>query len=254
MRKLITLLPALILSMILLPAVPGKAAGIMSYTNPETQYTALILDDLDLISDAEETQLLQDMQPVTEFANAAFWTTDQWASNEIEQARLKRRDLFDLTNGTIFVINMNIRKITIQSYGIDDIITSGRANSITNNVRSYATSGDYYMTASKAFSQIHTVLSGNRIAEPMKVMSNICLALMGGLLLMFGISYRFSSSFIRPTAEEMLGAGSKPITIRSVNISRLADDVKYSPPSSNDSDSGGGSSCSSCGSGGSSSF
>ncbi len=253
-RKRLSLLSGLFLLLLFAGNMQCEAGGVKSYENPDTGYDAVILDDLDLLNDSEENFLLENMIEVTEYANAAFWTTDQWAYNEIEQARLKRRDLFGLTNGTIFVINMDIRKITIQSYGIDDIITKGRANTITNNVRGYATKGDYYMTAAVAFDQIHTVLKGNRIAEPMKVMSNICLALMGGLILMFGFSWRFASSFIRPDPEEVLESGSAPLSIRSVSCSRLADDMVYSPPSSGDSSSGGGSSCSSCGSGGSSSF
>ena len=200
------------------------------------------------------------MKPITAYANVAFWTTEAYASDEIEQARLKRRDLFGLTNGTIFVINMEVRKLTIQSYGIDNVITKSRANSITNTVRSYATGMRYYRSAAEAFDQIYSLLEGNRIAEPMKVMSNICLALMAGLLFMFFYTRKQVSSFSRPSPSELLQEGMAPLKLTSAKMVPEGIRSVYSPPSTDSSSSSSScsscssSSCSSCGSGGSSSF
>ncbi len=232
----------------------------LSYTNPSTGYRILVIDTLGLLTAEERKELLRDMEPITEFGNVAFWTTNEYTNNEVEQARLKRRSLFELESGVIFAINMKVRKLTIQSYGrIYTDITVQRANSITNNVRSYATNGDYYGAASRAYQQIHAVLNGNRIAQPMKHFSNVCLALMLGLILAMQNVFRRISSFHRAPPEKMLLFPNRPL-LTHLDTDYLVTERTYSPPS-NDSGSSscsscssGGSSCSSCGGGGSSSF
>ncbi len=238
--------------------------GAVEFENPDTGYRAVILDELGLMSEEEHDQLLEDMKPLTRYGNAAFWSTEEYTRQEVEQARLKRRELFGLTSGTIFVVNMNVRKISLQNYGyIESLLPSSKANTITNNVRNYATRKDYYGCASRAFGQVLSLMEGNRIAQPMKYLSNACIALMLGLLLMLLLVFRHASSFVRPGAGEVLAAaGTGALSLYALNALKTGDDRRYSPQSDS-SDSGGsscsscgggGSSCSSCGSGGSSSF
>ena len=149
----------------------------LEWRNADTGYRVVIEDDIDLLTEAEERALLGDMQPLTAYGNVAFWSTREYASDEVEQARLKRRALFDLESGSILVINMEIRRVSIQSYGaMLEVLTPARANSITNNVRNYLTRGEYYIASQKAYSQMNSLLLGNRIAQPMKHLSNACIA------------------------------------------------------------------------------
>ena len=237
--------------------------GALEYANPDTGYRAVILDELGLMSDAEHDKLLEDMKAVTQYGNVAFWSTNEYTRQEVEQARLKRRELFGLTSGTIFVVNMNVRKISLQNYGfIESLLPSSKANTITNNVRNYATRGDYYGCASGAYRQVVTLMEGNRIAQPMKYLSNACIALMLGLMLMLLLVFRHASSFVKPSTKELLtAAGAGAVSVFALNTVKTGSERKYSPPSSDSGGSscsscggGGGSSCSSCGSGGSSSF
>ena len=237
-------------------------AGEADYTNAETGYAVRIIDELGLLTEAERAALLEDMKPITRYGNVAFWTTEIRASDEIEQARLKRRELFELTSGTIFVINMNIRKLTIQSYGeMYDVVTKARANSITNYVRNYATRGEYYSAAKIAFGQIYDLMRGSRIPEPMKHLSNACIALMAGLIIMLMTVFGFASTFRVPTGKEIIAAGTAAFAMTTVHTAFRGITSRYSPQSDSSSGSscsscggGGGSSCSSCGGGGSSSF
>lgn len=229
----------------------------LEWRNADTGYRVVILDDIDLLSATEERQLLGDMQELTEYGNVAFWSTREYASDEIEQARLKRRELFDLTSGSILVVNMEIRKVTIQSYGeMYDVLTTARANSITNNVRNYLTRGEYYSAAQKAYSQMNSLMRGNRIAQPMKHLSNACIALMVGLMLMIGRVFRQSSTFRKSDEAQVIGATALAFATAAV-VSR-GQKREYDPPSSDSGSScsscSSGSSCSSCGGGGSSSF
>jgi len=264
------LLAVLLLS--LLPAVSFAAAkddpyaampsfGILTDTglewrNADTGFRVVILDEIDLLTPLEERQLLGDMQPLTEYGNAAFWSTREYSSDEIEQARLKRRDLFELESGTILVVNMEIRRVTIQSYGdMYDVLTVQRANSITNNVRNSLTRGEYYTAAQKAFQQMNSLLRGNRIAQPMKHLSNACVALMVGLMLTLARVFRQSSTFRKADETQVIGATA--LAFAAAGVVSRGQRREYDPPSS---DSGsscsscGGSRCSSCGGGGSSSF
>ncbi len=221
-------------------------------------YRVVLCDDLGLLSSAEAEQLVRDMVPITAYGNVAFWTTDEYARDEVEQARLKRRDLFGMESGLILVINMNVRKVSIQSYGtINKTISADRANTITNNVRNYLTRGSYYEGASVAFGQVYRVLEGSRIPQPMKYLSNAAIALMLSLMLMLPFVFRYSSTYRR--GDPILIAAATALSFAGAAISLTGRDkrkISYSDGGSSggSSCSSCGSSCSSCGSGGSSSF
>ena len=105
------------------------------YTNGETGYKILVMDDANILTSDEEKQLVHDIIPVTAYGNAVVWTTEEYTDNELEQARLKRKELFVFDSACIFVINMNksVRKLTIQSYGtINEFVTDSFARSITD--------------------------------------------------------------------------------------------------------------------------
>ena len=57
------------------------------YTNPNTGYQVLIRDDDDLLSVDEENALAQKMIPITDYGHIVFWSTDDYAYDEIEQAK-----------------------------------------------------------------------------------------------------------------------------------------------------------------------
>ena len=216
----------------------------LTWRNSATGFRVVIEDEIDLLSSTEERQLLDDMIPLTEYGNVAFWSTRESASDELVQAEQRRRGLFDLESASILAINMNLRTVAIQSYGtLYDVITSSRANSITNNVRNDLTRGQYYAASSKAFSQMESLMRGNRIAQPMKLLSNICISLMIGLMLMLGQVFRYASTFRKPNQPQIIGATALALT--AVTVARNGARQTYSPLSSDDSDddddSGGGS-------------
>ena len=209
----------------------------LTWRNSATGFRVVIEDDIDLLSTVEERQLLDDMIPLTEYGNVAFWSTRENASNDLVQAEARRRALFDLESASILVINMNLRKVSIQSYGrLYDVITVSRANSITNNVRSDLTRGQYYAASSKAFAQMDSLMRGNRIAQPMKVLSNICIALMIGLMLVLSRVFRYATTFRRPVLAQVVGATALSYTVGS--MIHKGTSRRYSPPSDSDSGSG----------------
>lgn len=174
--------------------------------NPNTGYGIVILDEADLLSDTEEQLLVEDMRPITAYGNVAFWSTNARASNEIEQARLKRKELFDYSSATIFVINMANRKLTIQSYGkLYSGISDSRARSITDNVSSYATRRDYYTAASRCYFQINAVMEGVDIPEPMKLTGYAVLSAILGFTIILIVAFSSKFNPLRAEPEEISG-------------------------------------------------
>ncbi len=135
-----TVIAALLILCCVLPVGAAQRQD-AQYTNPETSYQAIIIDDIDLLTESEEAKLIEEMMPLTEYGNIIFWSTDVRQTDYIDQARVKRRSLYDLDSAAILMINMNTRKVVIQSYGtMYQYITDSKARSITDNASHYATS------------------------------------------------------------------------------------------------------------------
>lgn len=153
--------------------------------NTETGYQILLEDNADLLSPLEEQKLIKTMEPITAYGNVAFvsitfnteYSTKSYAEHYYQEH-------FGYNSGILFLIDMDLRYLWIYSYGdIYHTITTAYANSITDNVYSYASNQDYFTCASKAFEQINTLLEGRYIAQPMKYISNALLAIVVALLI-----------------------------------------------------------------------
>lgn len=162
-----------------------------AYTNADTGYAVLVEDDADLLTDSEENALVSDMDDITAFGNVAFKSIDTNYTSASSYASEYYHDTFGRSSGTLFLIDMDNRKIYIFSDGdVYGIVTRSRAETITDNVYRYASNGDYYGCASEAYSEIYTILNGNAIAQPMKYISNALLAILIALLINFIIINR----------------------------------------------------------------
>ena len=155
------------------------------YENPDTGYKAYIIDEEDLLSDDEEDELLNDhMIPITEYGGVSFVSTS--SSNAEKTAADYCYDLFDNNSGTTLLIDMGDRKIAIMSSGtVNKTITKNYGNIITDNIYSYATKEDYLGCAEKGFDQMTIKLEGGHIAEPMRYVSNLLMAIVFALVFNF---------------------------------------------------------------------
>lgn len=148
------------------------------YTNPNTGYQLIIEDDANLLSDFEEEKLRKEMQPLTEYGNIAFKSTEVSSYSTSAFSDSYYHDKFGTASGTVFVVDMRRRQIYIFSDGANyETITNGKADIITDNIYTYASEGDYYKCASVAYEQMYTILNGGKIAEPMRYISNTLIAL-----------------------------------------------------------------------------
>ncbi len=191
----------ILLAALIGPFVPASAQVVYGSAKG---YVVAIADEADLLTEEEERLLQQTMQPIAEYGNAVFLSVSSNASTTASLAESYYKAAWGRESGTIFVIDMDNRMIYIYSDGdIYRTITKSYANTITDNVYTYATNADYYSCASKAFEQIYTVLEGGRIAQPMKYISNVFLAVIISFILLY-FWVKMVSKAKKPSESELL--------------------------------------------------
>ena len=154
--------------------------------NEETGYEAVIMDGADLLSDAEENQLMERMMQVTEYGNAYFVTTANPNPSTSKTAESIYRPLHGGTPGGLYIIDMANRELYLY---IDDsgymgkTLTVAYCNTIADNTYTFAKNKQYFRCADETFNQMYIILDGGRIAQPMKHISNVLASLVLALLI-----------------------------------------------------------------------
>lgn len=248
------ILLSLLLCIIMVSSV--KAENVYAYEAfiSENGYQVIIEDNADLLSYEEEEQLANKMQDITRYGNVAFITNEEWCSSTSWFAEDTYRRLFGTDSGTVFVIDMYNREIYIFSDGkIYDTITVAYANIITDNTYKFATKEKYYKCAEEVFDEIYTLLSGHRIAQPMKYISNILIAVIVAFIINYFI-IKLSLSNQKVNKRSVMEGMSYYCNIQNVQKNFTHQTRVYDPPSSSSSggshSSGGGGGHSSGGGGG----
>lgn len=158
------------------------------YRNPETGYKVIIEDDAELFTEQEQADLAETMKEITAYGNVALKTVEKNKRTAADYAGNYYQSVFGKASGTLFLIDMDNREIRIHSDGkMYQIITTGYANTITDNVYRSASLEKYYLCASEAFEQINSLLRGQKIAQPMKYVSNLLLAVSLAFLINFAV-------------------------------------------------------------------
>jgi len=245
------------IGMFLLSGVRASAEAL--YTNPETGYEVILEDDADLLTAEEEAVLAEKMKDITEWGSAAFKSIDENDTTTANYIEGYYRELFGTESGTVFLIDMDNRNIWLKNNGaISRIVTDGYSDTITDNCYHSASRGDYSGCATEAFAEVETLLSGSRIAQPMKYVSNALLAGILALLLNYFLM-RWASKNRVPGKGELLAGMQYHCTLTKPQAEHLEQIKRYSPQSSGSggssgSSSGGGGGGGSSGSGGGHSF
>lgn len=148
--------------------------------------TPYIQDDADLLTDAEEAALYEDMLPLCEYGTPMFWTTRESGNYERLAEKFYHNRLTSGQSGILFVINMAARQLTVFSDGnIYRTVDDGEATTIVDNVFRSAGKGKYYECAQSVYQQALRLLQGEQIARPMKTVSAVLLALVLALLCVY---------------------------------------------------------------------
>ena len=156
----------------------------LTWKNSKTGFRAVIEDELDLLTAAEERKILDNMIPLTEYGSVAFWSTREESADVQTQAEEKRRTLFGEESSCIVVINKAYQQLSIQSRGqLAKVITSARAGRIAARGSTDLARGQTYNAVSETFSQIGTLTGSSKTAAHLRVFCNLFLSLMIGLTL-----------------------------------------------------------------------
>ena len=156
----------------------------LTWKNSKTGFRAVIEDELDLLTAAEERKILDNMIPLTEYGSVAFWSTREESADVQTQAEEKRRTLFGEESSCIVVINKAYQQLSIQSRGqLAKVITSARAGRIAARGSTDLARGQTYNAVSDSFSQIGTLTGSSKAAAHRRVFCNLFLSLMIGLTL-----------------------------------------------------------------------
>jgi len=159
--------------------------------NVKAEYSAYVIDNADLLTYEEEEMLKNDMAPILQYGGVAFVSNSEaYAGDADSLAKRYCYELFNKESGTVFLIDMFNRRIQIYSTGkIYNTINKTWANSITDNIYTYATDGDYYGCAKACFNQMTTILEGGKVSVPMKYVSNLFFAFGFSLIIVFLLTY-----------------------------------------------------------------
>uniref|UniRef100_UPI0040576B12 TPM domain-containing protein n=1 Tax=Agathobacter sp. TaxID=2021311 RepID=UPI0040576B12 len=210
------------------------------YTNPDNGYGAYIDDRADLLTSSEEKALLANMEAIAKYGNVAFVSISK---NPAYDTNAYAKDYssthFGQESSTLFLIDMQERYIWIYSNGaIYDVVTTAYANTITDNSYTYASDGDYFSCADTAFSQIRSLLEGQKIAQPMKYISNLLLAVILAMLL----NYFFvmsASKAKKARNSQLLDNIHTNVAVKNPSVKFMHQTRHYSPRSSSSGGGGG---------------
>ena len=148
--------------------------------NTNSRYKIIIEDNANLLTEDEEKKLYDEMAPLSEFGHIAFLSiqNNDEANTRAYGIKFYLKNFKGGESGSVFIIDMDKRQVTLLSYGYNySIITDDKSESITDNVYRYASREEYYECASKVYSQMLALLHGKKIAEPMRITSDIFIAI-----------------------------------------------------------------------------
>lgn len=208
-------------------------------------YECYIDDAADFLTDAQEQSLYELMEQIANYGNVAFATSTSHSYSSSEQFAVSifESRFYNNFNGVCFVIDRDLNQIYLISEGATrKLISNGRCNSITDNTYVYATSDydyDYYTCAYETFSQVLTLLEGGKIAQPMKHICNLLLAIVLAMLFNYFITSSYARSK-RPSNAEFLSGVFTKVDISHTSAHFTHQTRKYDPPSSSSSGGGGG--------------
>ena len=211
------------------------------YITQSSGYKIIIEDDADLLTSEEEEELKKQMMYLSEFGNVLFKTTNVGGlGNSTKYLENYYYSKFKNDNGVGFYIDMKARQICACADGdLDEIISSDDCDTIMDNVYRYATNENYLECAIEAYSQMNRLLSGEKIAQSMKYISNAFLSVMIAVLISYKL-FMMKSNPKKASNSEVISKCETSLKNSEIIVTKTGTHREYSPIS--DSSSSGGSS------------
>lgn len=210
-----------------------------------TGYGYVLDDSADFIDASGEKAIIELMQTTTQYCNVAVVTTTYHTYSSTERFAVETYESYfgNGSSGVIFVIDRDLNEIYLASEGrARRTISSSRCDIICDNTYVYATSShgyDYTTCVKETLDQVNTVLAGGRIAQPMKYISSIFIALAIGMIFCFLYALKVSRGK-KPADSEIFESAYTKVNISNPNVQFIRQSKAYSPQSSGSSGSHGG--------------
>ncbi|SHJ66112.1 TPM domain-containing protein [Pseudobutyrivibrio xylanivorans] len=147
-----------------------------------------IADDADILSDTEETEVLEYLETLNSDTKYVVATTSE---SSVKSTDDKLFDFYtarysNYDDGVAFIIDMDERMIWMSGYGkYQRSISNADATDITDNIYRYASKGDYKTCIIKAFNQADTLTNKGFILRPMRIIVSFLIAIIIGFLFSF---------------------------------------------------------------------
>ena len=151
-------------------------------------YDVIYRDKAELVGDDEKEAVLASMEPISEYANVIFYTTDEYEASDTatvcEKICAGYYGSSKKAPVVMFAIDMYNREIYLYCTGpTRHIIRNRDANSITDNIYRLASARRYDDCAIGAFEQCQRLLTCSSIRRPMQRINNLFLAIILGFLI-----------------------------------------------------------------------
>ena len=202
---------------------------------PAKKKTSTTEETMPVMEEEKAELIVTYMQPITAYGNVGFVST---VTNNIYTERYAENrysELFGTQSGTLFVVDMSQRVLAIWSDGdIYKTINPNIADTIMDNVYRKASGGNYFEMAKSTYQQILAKLKGQKIAQPMKYITNALFAVILALLINY-MFVRRASSTARPGRSELLGALEMKEKVSGKHVEHRSTSKRYDPPSSSSS-------------------
>lgn len=161
----------------------------------------VIIDDSEVLLDDEES-VAESMQDFTKYGKAAFVSLSAGYQSPSELSSVYDEYIGAGEDGMLLVIDMDSRQILIYTEGtVNKTIDTSYATTIADNIYTKAHDGDYDATVEEAFKEATSAMGGQKLAQPMKLITSLLTAVALGLFISFLIA-EFSSGAISSTHTE----------------------------------------------------
>ena len=204
-----------------------------NYTNPYTNYKVLIDDKIGYFDENQKENLLEYMIPITDYGNVMLKITNGITLDDIETiSYFTYYEVFENSSGVLLLFNSQGQDFYIYSTGNvkNKGITTTKSTIIIDNIRRLVKSGEYYDFAKEAFIEINDVLTGKGIAEPMRYITSILLALSLGFITTFVFVFKYSN-VETASREDILKNARIKFNIENVKVSEIGKHSVYVPES-----------------------
>lgn len=218
----------------------------------DSNYSFVINDDANLFTNDEIKQLYKDYDGIADKGNIYVKT----AIGENEgSASLKAHNYYEsqfgYEKGSIFLIDMENRQVYIYSEGdMYNVITTKKANAITDEVYRYLKNEEYYEGTSKALGLMQRVIDGKLLVSPMQIIMGILIAILLGFILVYYVAIISSLQRKKDTHDDRMSLIKNDLMMTGLSKRFVKTYKVESSSSSGGSSSGGGGSSSSGGGGG----